>query len=108
MSLKEITNKVRICDVCGREGFSGTCEVCGKEYCYTCEYIGYNPFGIRICKEHQNNEDMKAKIQSFQKEYDKLRERCEKKISNLDELQKIVAEKIKKDKKGEINKNGQT
>ena len=65
---KEITQKVWCCDVCGKQnGFIGTCDICGKEYCSLCEYFGYNPLNINICKDHQNDSDMKVALESFDK-----------------------------------------
>ena len=71
---KEITHKVWCCDVCGRQqGFIGTCQVCGKEHCSICEFIGYNPTNIDICKDHQNDSDMKETLQSFDKRFSALK-----------------------------------
>jgi len=72
---KEITKSVWCCDVCGRESasFRGTCELCGKEYCYTCEYLGYNPMDIAICNRHQNNQDMKEALEGFRSKIRELK-----------------------------------
>jgi hypothetical protein len=62
------------CDVCeSSRGFLAQCEICGKEYCSLCDYIGYNPTNIHICKNHQNDQDMKEVIVGFDKEYRALK-----------------------------------
>lgn len=75
MGKKEIKRTVDICDVCGREGnVYRTCEICGKEFCFICEFIGFNPTRLTICKDHQDNEEMKEVIQKFEKRFRKLDE----------------------------------
>ena len=82
---KEITHKVWCCDVCGRQGsFMGTCQVCGKEHCSMCEFIGYNPTNINICKSHQNDDDIKIALHSFEKRFSAL------KAEIVDKLTKVV------------------
>lgn len=75
---KEVKQKLWFCDVCGRQGgFSGTCIKCKKEFCNCCEFIGYNPTWMRLCKDHQEDEEMKSIIDSFSKAYTKLKEKME-------------------------------
>ena len=82
--IKEITKRVWCCDVCGRESsFHGRCELCGKEYCFMCEYIGYNPINLMICSRHQNNQDMKDKFQGFEKKFNKLKEEISNDVRNV-------------------------
>lgn len=81
---KEIIKSVWCCDVCGREGsFHGRCELCGREYCYTCEYIGYNPMYISICNRHQNNQDMKEALDGFRIKIHDLKEEILNKVRNI-------------------------
>ena len=93
---KEITTKQWFCDVCGRQGgYYGKCLICGKEYCHCCEFIGYNPTYVRICKEHQKDDEMKDRIAGFQDKYNKLKEEVENKLlEEKDKLKEIVKEKI--------------
>ena len=81
---KEITQKKWFCDVCGREGsYNGKCVICGKEYCYVCEFIGFNPTHVRLCKDHQKDDSMQEIILSFQKRYRRLHNDIEKKLTPL-------------------------
>lgn len=86
---KEIIKKVHLCDVCGREGTLTTCEICGKEFCCCCEFIGFNPTHIRICKDHQENEDMKNIIRGFEDRYRKLDDDILNEIKKFGMLEKL-------------------
>ncbi len=92
---KEITETKWFCDICKREGsYYSTCELCGKEYCYMCDFIGYNPLQINICKAHQEDDLMKeemAKVEdTFKSMENKLINKLKKVviINNLEENEK--------------------
>ncbi|KKN04956.1 hypothetical protein LCGC14_1092240 [marine sediment metagenome] len=71
---KEVTQNKWFCDVCEREGsYNGKCELCEKEFCYVCEFIGFNPTHIMICKDHQKDDKMKDCIRSFEEKWRKLK-----------------------------------
>ena len=80
----EVTKTLWICDVCGREGsFLSTCELCGKEYCCVCEFIGYNPLHINICKAHQEDDLMKKEIAKVEKYYKSIRKKLINKLKRV-------------------------
>ena len=91
---KEITTSVWCCDICHRQGsFHGTCELCGKEYCYMCEYIGYNPMYIKICSRHQNNQDMKETLEGFRDKIRTLKEEILTGVRNV-----VICTELEKEK----------
>ena len=86
---KEVTQNKWFCDVCGRDAsFQGTCELCEKEFCYICEFIGYNPTHIRICKDHQEDEKMKEILYSFSKRFKRLGSDILTKVRNMKDRSK--------------------
>jgi len=81
---KEITETKWFCDVCGRESsVHSTCELCGKEYCCVCEFIGYNPLHINICKSHQEDDLMKEEIEKVEKDYKSIKEKLINKLKRI-------------------------
>jgi len=93
---KKITETKWFCDICGRESSSrSTCELCGKEYCYVCEFIGYNPLHINICKAHQKDDLMKEEMAKIANSYKTMENKLITKLKkavmlgNLEENEKI-------------------
>jgi hypothetical protein len=81
---KEITKKVWCCDVCERQSsYQGRCQLCNREYCYACEYIGYNPLHLSICARHQNDQDMKNILQGFESKFGELKSEILNKIRKV-------------------------
>ena len=71
---KEITETKWFCDVCKREGsFISTCVLCEKEYCCMCDFIGYNPLHLNICKAHQEDDLMKDEMAEIENNYKSLK-----------------------------------
>ena len=92
---KEITETKWFCDICGREGsYHSTCELCGKEYCCICDFIGYNPLHINICRAHQEDDLMKEEIAKVEVFWKSIRNKLVNKlkkvmiINNLEENEK--------------------
>lgn len=95
---KIIKEKVWFCDVCGgKGGCHSKCEICEKEFCCICEFIGYNPTHIQICKEHKKDEVLKDTIRSFEDKYNKLDEEIKKTIKNKQILNELEKENNKND-----------
>lgn len=66
-----------------------TCEICGKEFCFCCEFIGFNPTRIRICKKHQEDDNIKDVIRSFEDRYRKLDDDILNEIKKFGMLEKL-------------------
>ncbi len=82
---KKITETKWFCDICGRNGsFHSTCELCGKEYCYICDFIGYNPLNINICKAHQKDDLMEEEMIKVVDTYNSMKNKL------INKLKKVV------------------
>ncbi len=81
---KEITETKWFCDICERESsYYSTCELCGKEYCSICDFIGYNPLNISICKAHQEDDLMKKEIAKVEVFYKSVKNRLISKLKKV-------------------------
>ncbi len=87
---REVTEKKWFCDICNRQGsINSTCELCSKEYCYICEFIGFNPLRINICKNHQEDDGLKEAILEFEDSYSALKKKIIDKLKEYLVLKKL-------------------
>lgn len=96
---QEVTEVKWFCDLCERgSSYHSICELCRKEYCSLCEYIGYNPLDISICKVHQEDDLMKKEIEKIGKPFNTLKNK------HLNKLNKImIISNLENDKKNDSN-----
>lgn len=83
--MKKIVEKeVTICDVCECEQrLWGTCVICGKEHCLTCEGIGTNPYRIDLCKICIKREDVEKVLTESLKPYRRQKTRVTGRLKGL-------------------------